>query len=226
MDRVICAASGSEPSSWCPRQRNEIFANDQPPLPADKDLWAETEIDTWTGLRASPDCNQFTEKAELLNVTDPWAQKWLTEKEAGQNWAADMGFEQPIRFAPDRACRADDPHPNLAISSPSEGQTVNIRQLDIYGQAGASGPNNGNFARFTLDFGIGFDPTEWKPLTEATAPINQNEKLYTWDLQEFPIDGPITLRLRMFNQAGDAVEKRVHINFTLPTPTLIPTPAP
>jgi len=114
----------------------------------------------------------------------------------------------------------------LAISSPTEGQTVNIRQLDIYGQAGASGPNNGNFARFTLDFGIGFDPVEWKPLTEASAPINQNEKLYTWDLQEFPLDGPITLRLRMYSQGDGIVEKRIHINFSLPTPTLIPTPVP
>jgi penicillin-binding protein 1C len=225
-DRVVCAVSGSEPSAWCPLQRNEIFANDQPPLPPDQDLWAEINIDTWTGLRASPECSQFTESAEVLNVTDPWAIKWLTEKEAGQNWAAEMGFEPPLRFSPERACRADDAHPIIAITSPTEGQTISIRQLDIYGQAGATGPNNGNFARFTLEFGIGLDPAEWKPLTEATAPINQNEKLYAWDLQEFPVDGPITLRLRIFSQGDHSLEQRVHINFILPTPTLIPTPAP
>ncbi len=38
VDRVICAISGTEPSQWCPQQRSEIFAADQPPLPASEDL--------------------------------------------------------------------------------------------------------------------------------------------------------------------------------------------
>lgn len=224
VDQVICATSGSEPSSGCTKQRNEIFADDQPPPSPDQDLWTKIEIDAWTGLRASAECNQFTEEAEVLNISDPWAIKWITEKEQGQNWAADMGFEPPLRFAPERACRADDPHPILSITSPSDGQTISANQLDIIGQAGASGENNGNFSRFRLDFGLGDNPNEWKPLTEANSPINENTKLYSWDLKDFPVNGPITLRLLIYNVNESSIEKRIYLNFQLPTPTLIPTP--
>ncbi|MFZ6030323.1 MAG: transglycosylase domain-containing protein [Chloroflexota bacterium] len=225
VDRVICAVSGSEPSSWCPQQRNEIFAGDQPPPPREQDLWARIPIDTWTGLRASPECgDRFTEEAEVLNISDPWAIKWITEREQGQSWAAGLGFEPPFHYAPARACRADDARPLLSIAAPGDGQTVNVRQLDIHGQAGASGANNGDFARFKLEFGVGSDPAEWKPLTEATSPVNASEKLYAWDLQEFPASGPITIRLRIESTRGGFAEVRVHVNFQLPTPTLIPTP--
>ena len=32
--RTICTVSGTQPSQWCPSQRQEYFAADQPPLPA------------------------------------------------------------------------------------------------------------------------------------------------------------------------------------------------
>ena len=52
VERVICEISGTLPSQWCPQQRSEIFAADQPPLAKEEDLWQKIVIDTWTGLRA------------------------------------------------------------------------------------------------------------------------------------------------------------------------------
>jgi penicillin-binding protein 1C len=57
VERVICAESGTSPSEWCPKQRSELFAIDQPPLPPEDDLWQRVVIDTWTGLRASSSCS-------------------------------------------------------------------------------------------------------------------------------------------------------------------------
>ncbi len=105
VDRVVCAISGTEPSEWCPEQTTEIFAADQPPLPADDDLWTEVLVDTWTGLRASPECSEFTDDAFALNVTDPWAKRWILEDPEGQRWIDNVGFDDIITFVPERECR-------------------------------------------------------------------------------------------------------------------------
>jgi hypothetical protein len=49
-ERVICAISGTEPSENCPEQRSEYFAQGQPPLSKENDLWKKARVDTWTGL--------------------------------------------------------------------------------------------------------------------------------------------------------------------------------
>ena len=61
VERVVCSASGTEPSQWCPDQTSEIFAADQLPLAKGYDLWQKATIDTWTGLLASPACDDFTD---------------------------------------------------------------------------------------------------------------------------------------------------------------------
>src|SRR4030042_1328402 len=96
----------------------------RPPLPKEQDLWMSAELDTWTGLRASPACKDFVKKEDVINVTDPWGIAWLTQTDEGRKWAQDNGFKDPLRFVPARECRADDPHPTIVISSPTEGQTI------------------------------------------------------------------------------------------------------
>ncbi len=59
IERVICSVSGTEPSKYCPSQRSEYFAADQPPLPVDQDLWEEVTINTWTNKLASGDCPNY-----------------------------------------------------------------------------------------------------------------------------------------------------------------------
>jgi penicillin-binding protein 1C len=223
VDRVICAVSGTEPSQWCPNQRSEIFASDQLPLPKEQDLWTKILFDTWTGLRASPACMDFTKEEFALNVTDIWAVQWLQNDPQGQAWAEQYGFTSPVRFAPQRECRSDDPRPFLSFTSPSEGQVITNSPLDIYARVDASA----DFKEFSLEYGMSSDPLEWTRLTGSNQPVSQPGELYTWDLQGLSA-GMVTLRLRMQSIRDTYAEVLLHLNIQLPTvtPTSTYTPSP
>lgn len=219
VDRVICAVSGTEPSQWCPSQKGEIFAADQLPLPKEKDLWFKGQFDTWTGLLASPACGEFTKEEFALNVTDPWAIKWILETSQGQRWAEEMGFKQPLLFVPPRECRTEDSRPLLEIISPREGETVSNSPVDIIGKADATS----DFRRFELSYGLGSEPVEWKLLTASDQPLKLPDRIYTWDLyKDFPDalpSGPVTLRLRMESLRNTYAELLVQILLQVPTVT-------
>jgi penicillin-binding protein 1C len=221
VDRVICSVSGTEPSQWCSSQRSEIFASDQPPLSQKEDLWTKVLLDTWTGLKASEACGDFTHDEFVLNVTDPWAVGWIQNEGPGKDWAAQQGFQEPIRFAPERECRADDPRPFLQINSPNEGQTITTFPLEIFGRVDASA----NFRDYILDYGIGSDPVEWIRLDESDQPISETGKIFTWESTDIPT-GIITLRLRMRSIRDTSAVLRVQINLQVPTATPTPTTTP
>jgi len=219
VERVICAISGTEPSSACPTQRTELFAADQPPLPQSEDLWKRVLIDTWTGLEASPACDKFTDEKQAVNVTDPWAIRWLRNDPAGQAWVEQHGFSKPLFFVPQRPCTADDPRPLLQFSSPRDGETITSSPLVITGQAGASG----NFRSYRLEFGLGPDPVQWELLVQNGIPVNEPAKLYEWDLEDLP-PGIVTLRLYLESTLDSYAEVKIRINLQVPTPTPTPTP--
>ncbi|HNT23122.1 MAG TPA: transglycosylase domain-containing protein [Anaerolineales bacterium] len=219
VDRVVCAVSGTEPSQWCPSQRAEIYAADQPPLPKEQDLWAKVPLDTWTNLRASAACADFISEEFVLNVTDVWAVTWLKDTNDGRNWAQQMGFNDPIRFAPPRECRAEDPRPFLAFPALGEGQTITASPLDVYALAYASA----DFKDFSLWYGLGDKPVEWIKLMERDQPAAGAEMVHTWDLKDIPA-GTVTLRLLMHSIRDTEVERLLHLNIQVPTATLTPTP--
>ena len=220
VDRVICEVSGTEPSQWCPSQRSEFFTADQLPLPSSKDLWSKMLFDTWTGLRASPVCQDFTKEEFTLNVTDPWAVGWIQNDPKGKDWANSMGFTDPIRFAPSRECQASDPHPIIEVSSPTEGQTITTSWLDIYAKIDVSA----DFLNYSVDFGLGDNPVEWKRLAESSQPASQQGKIFTWDLKDIP-QGIITLKISMNSIRGGYAERKIHLNMSVSTatPTVTPT---
>jgi len=219
--KIICKISGTEPSEWCPDQRLEYFAVDQPPLPSDKDLWSKVVIDTWTGLRASIDCQDFTKEEHVLNVTDPWAIGWLQNDTQGKEWLEEMGFSNPLRFAPGRECTASDPHPVIDISSITDGQTISNSPVDIVAKIDASA----DFKSYTLDYGLGDEPAEWIRLLESDQPSSQSKKIYSWDLTEIP-QGVITLRVKINSIRGGYAERKIHVNILIPSPTPTTTPTP
>jgi hypothetical protein len=221
VEYVICEVSGTQPSEWCPKQRGEVFAADQPPLPKDQDLWQKVTIDTWTALRASPACSGFTADQFVLNVIDPAARKWIKKDPDGQSWAKEMGFEDPVTFTPERECKAEDPRPKLEITSPHEKDTIIDNPLDIYGAADATQ----NFDYFELDYGIGEDPVEWQVLEKRKSPMSQPEKITSWDLEDIPA-GPVTLRLYMHSTLDTFAETKLLLNAQVPTPTPTPTETP
>jgi 1A family penicillin-binding protein len=230
VDKVVCKLSGTEPSNWCDSQYSEIFAFDQPPLPAGKDLVRRVKIDLWTGLEASDACKGPSEELLVLNVTDKWARQWF-DTGPGRNWLDNHGLPTNPHYAPDRECNASDPQPIIQLDL-NDGQIVTTSSLDIKGSAAA----DGGFKNWKLEYGLGADPGSWSTLTAADTPV-KNGLLYTWNLTGVP-NGIITLRLTLFGD-NTQVEKRVSFNLNLPIPntpvpadtdtpipTLIPTDTP
>jgi hypothetical protein len=214
--------SGSEPSQWCPNQRNEIFAYDQLPLPASEDLWKKINIDTWTGLRASAACSEFTKEEFVLNVNEKWAVKWIEETSDGKNWAENLGFDIPVLFLPERECKADDPKPKIIFAGLSEGQAITSNPFDIYALVDATH----NYKKMRLEYGRGTNPSDWELLYETNNNYPDVDLIYTWDLFEDEIKpGEITLRIRIEStEEGRYAEKEIRVNIQVATPT--PTASP
>jgi membrane peptidoglycan carboxypeptidase len=223
VDKIICSASGTEPSEWCSNQRNEIFAYDQLPLAATEDMWLKINVDTWTGLRASAACSEFTKEEFVLNVKEKWGVKWIEETSDGRNWAENLGFDLPVLFIPERECRADDPKPKIIFAGLSDGETISSNPLDIYALVDASH----NYKNMKLEYGRGSDPSSWETLFEANNNYRDVDLIYTWDLFEDEIPpGEITLRIRIEStEDGRYAEKTVRVNLQVstPTPTVTPT---
>jgi 1A family penicillin-binding protein len=218
-EKVICAISGTEPSQWCHDQRSEYFAEDQPPLPPGQDLWRRVTLDTWTSLAASPACNDFTKQEMLMNVSDPWARKWLKTND-GKSWLEAHGFPKDVNFAPDRECGKDDPHPKLEFLGINEDQVITDQFLDIYGLASASQ----NFQDWSLKYGRGSNPSHWNTLVDKNdTPEKSPTMLYSLNLAGVP-NGTITLDLYLRGKGDSYAERRLHLNVQLPTPTPTSTP--
>ncbi|HDD54743.1 MAG TPA: hypothetical protein ENG59_00695, partial [Chloroflexi bacterium] len=121
VERVICAVSGTEPSKYCPSQRSEYFAADQPPLPADQDLWEEVVVDTWTNKLYTSECPGYTTEKLGIYVEDPWAKKWLEKDKNGRDWAKRMGLtSKPYIIDEDNLCLLTDSRPVLEFGSPRD----------------------------------------------------------------------------------------------------------
>lgn len=221
IERTICAISGTEPSEYCPSQRIEFFAADQPPRKAEDDLWKRVQVDTWTNYRASAECAGFSKEELALNVDDPWALNWIKDTDEGRGWAASVGFNWPILFVPQRECRITDPRPDIHFAGINDGQTITNNPLDIYAVVKASA----NFRQFRLEWGQGDNPNVWTPLVENVPNQYQNpERIHSWDLTDIPA-GTVTLRIFMESTDLDAyAERRIRLNLQVPTPTPTATP--
>ncbi|NPV75922.1 MAG: hypothetical protein HPY59_06035 [Anaerolineae bacterium] len=220
VDKIVCSISGTEPSEWCPSQQTEMFVYDQPPLPKKDDLWQKTQIDTWTGLKSSPYCSEYTKEEFALNVTDPWGVKWIRETNEGREWAKNIGFSDAIFFAPERECQASDPRVNILFAGLNENQTITTGPLDIYAVVTATQ----NFKDFRLEYGVGDNPVDWKTLIEGiTSQYSQPERIYSWDLKDVPT-GRVTLRIYVNSTQDTFAERQIHLNIQVPTPTPTITP--
>jgi penicillin-binding protein 1C len=222
IERTICAQSGAEPSEWCPSERTEFFAEDNPPLPKEKDLWQKPWVDTWSLLLASSDCAEFAAQKLGLDVTDSWARKWLTEDDQGKKWAEEAGFKKDdVFFIPHEACTKDTPRPIVAITDPSEGATITDGPVSIFGKADA--PKG--FRDWVLEAGAGNNPKSYPDIAHGDSKASQATRLFDWDPSGFP-NGPVTLRLTVRNKNGGKASVVRHVVLNLPPPTATPTVTP
>jgi membrane peptidoglycan carboxypeptidase len=218
IEKVICAESGAEPSQWCPSQRSEFFASDQPPFGPDDDLWVDIVIDTWTRLRASPACSNFIDAKMAMNVTDPWAIKWIKETSKGEDWAEEMGFDEPILFIVDEVCSEDDDPAILEFVNLEDGQTIDQSSVPIVVRAWGGN----RFKNFRIHYqaaGI----SKWVKLGEFGKQYKSPEEVVLWDLSGVPT-GTVSLRLFMEGKRGSFAETIIDLNIQAPTPTPTHTP--
>ncbi|MCJ7512446.1 MAG: hypothetical protein MUO23_05695, partial [Anaerolineales bacterium] len=222
IERVVCEVSGAEPSEWCPDERIEVFAADQPPLPKEQDLWQQPWVDSYTRLLASAECQDFARQKLGLDVEDPWGREWLTEDDQGKAWAQDHGFEdESVFFIPDENCTASSPRPFIEILSPLEGAVINSGPLAIIARVGATD----GFRDWVLEASEGTEPKSWPDLARDDQQHNQEDLLYAWDMAGVK-NGPLTVRLTVRGKNGGSAERRVHVFINRPEPTPTPTPAP
>ncbi len=214
VEKLVCSISGTEPSRSCGNSYTEVFAFDQPPLPAAQDLVRRIKLDLWTGLEASAACKGPTDEELVLNVTDKWARAWLGTED-GRFWLEDRGLPRKPYYAPERECRADDPQPILELQL-EEGQVITDSLLEIKGSAAAAE----GFKKWALEYGAGAEPAAWSVLAESDKPI-KNGTLYAWDLSSAPV-GIVSLRLTLMGEKAQ-VQKRVRLNLDLYIP---PPPSP
>ncbi len=220
IERTICAVSGTEPSEWCPDQRIEFFAQDQPPLPKEEDLWKEAWVDSYSLLLASPECSEYAVKKLGLNVQDPFAREWLQEEEKGEEWAEEMGFdEEPIFFIPDETCSEDSARPIVRITDPSDFATIAESPLPIFARVGATE----GFEDWVLEYGLGSSPSSYPDIAKGDEEHSDPDELVQWDVSDLP-NGPVVLRLTVHGENGGSARSEVRLNLALPTPTPSPTP--
>ncbi len=233
----ICALTGAAVNDYCrdivdPKRpnegptRQEIFAADQLPLSPDKDMVIQLYVDTFSGMRASPDCNNDTSNTELktfVNITDAQVLKWLEQDEQGRKWAEVLKITFPVVTPPTENCTLTGARPIVTLVSPSEGQTLD-GTVDIYGVADVT---NDEFDRFILDWGIGNDPGGWATISgEQRAPVKDAGLLGHWDTSGVP-NGEATIRLMVFDKRGNSKEARIHVIIHHPdTATPVPTDTP
>ena len=224
IERVICSVSGTEPSKYCPSQRSEYFAADQPPLTSDQDLWEEVVVDTWTNKLWASECQDFHTEKLGIHVDDPWAKKWLKNDKDGKEWAKSMGLtKKPYIIDETKICTATDSRPLLDFGSPRDEDILIISPVDIFARVDATSA----FKEARLDYGPGTDPAQWKVLQEFSEPITEVSEIISWDISELS-SGVYTLRLYMTGSNDGYAERRIQINIQVPTPTptLTPTPTP
>jgi penicillin-binding protein 1C len=219
---LICATTGAVPGKYCTSTRAEYFASDQPPLTADLDLWRDTWIDTFTGLRASAACSDHMEQALTIAIGDADARLWLSGDPFGREWARLQGFPDPLRYYPEGECTTESPRPILAISYPAENQTIGDISLEIRGRAAATR----EFDHYTLDYATDRDPEDWHPILPSTStPVAETGKLAEWNVSEID-DGWLTIRLTVFSKQGGKAELKVRFHLQKPVPTAVPTRIP
>jgi membrane peptidoglycan carboxypeptidase len=218
VEKVICAPTGAEPGHWCEGrpQRIELFAYDQLPLPADRDVIRKFYVDTFSGLRANPLCPDRAEEKGFVDVADPFAVKWLETNPSGQQLAAAWGIELPVKQPP-AECTADTPRPILAIASPAVNAAVAGR-VRIEGQADVTK----DFDHYVVDYGLGADPQGWGSIAGPnTTPVHDNGLLAEWDTAS--LNEPVTIRVTVYDKAGHAADVRAYVNVNNGTATPEPT---
>jgi 1A family penicillin-binding protein len=206
----ISADAGSLPSDACPpdRRRVEIFATGQGPLGPEYDFHQFVRIDTSTSSRATEYCPADIVEERYFYV--------LPGKE-GQEWAQAHNIPQP----PTEFCPVHTGPAQVAILQPFAGETV-AEEVYVVGRA-----NMPDFDHYVVEYGEGRGPIGWGHVAGPVYSPVDGGLLAVWDVRGLD-DRDYTVRVVVYDSAGNGVEAQtwVMVQNPTPTPTLTPTPAP
>ena len=220
--QVICNTTGALPDDRCTERRNELFASDHPPAPAEQGAVVNIQVDTWTGLRANQFCQDNIQVGTFVNLfpADPWALQWLGGE--GRQVAQRMGLPIPPQSPPATACDVNTLLPTARIVNPAEGTTV-TENVQITGAVSAQ-----NFDRYQIEIA----PVNTNTFNIIAGPFQAQQPtlgsvLAEWDSRGVN-NGQYILRLSMFATAASGGgflnrDTQIIVQNIPPTPTATPT---
>ncbi len=204
----ISADAGSLPSEACPtdRRRTEVFASGQGPLGPEYDFHQFIDIDLSTNTRATEYC-----PAELIERR----YYYVLPGEEGKKWAEEHAISQP----PEAICPVHGEQAPVILQQPVPGETV-FGEVYVMGRA-----NLPDFDRYIVEYGEGRDPIGWGPVAGPIYSPVDGGLLAVWNVMHLD-NRDYTLRVVVYNRAGNAAEARtwVWVQNATPTPTVTPTP--
>ncbi|MEJ2149015.1 MAG: penicillin-binding transpeptidase domain-containing protein, partial [Chloroflexota bacterium] len=231
-EQTVCQDDGAEPSDYCLEHSGyytEVFSSNDPPPDATQGLYRRLRVDAFSGLIANQNCPDYAEEKLYVVLPNPsqlidlreFERNWLLNTDEGRQWAAERAIPLDALQTnpPEQECGPDTVAPTLFIDAP-QANSEQQGEITIYGSADAP-----NFDHYLLDFGFGPDPGGWGVVKSATFEPVHNGELAKFDLSDFA-NGPLTIRLLVFDQEGHSAEQRVTFNVNNPTPTPTPTNAP
>jgi len=206
----ISSDAGSLPSEACPseRRRTEVFAVGQGPLGPEYDFHQFIDVDVSTNALATEYCPpELVERRYYFYLPG----------EEGQTWAQEHGIPQP----PAIVCPVHGETAPVALSQPVPGETV-FGEVYVTGRA-----NLPDFHYYMVEYGVGRDPIGWGPVAGPVYTPVDAGLLAIWNVARLE-NMDYTLRVVVFNQAGNSAEARtwVWVQNATATPTVTPTSTP
>jgi membrane peptidoglycan carboxypeptidase len=218
----VCSLTGAlyDPNVTqnCSAVRTELFLQSAPPLSADQGFVQSLNVDSWSGLLANQYCPDNVIAGRFLNVTDPSAVNWLSSP-AGQAFAAQNGLTGLTGLTPPSACTISSQNPVLALTGPTNGQTVQ-GTIQFTGTVQAF-----NFSQYTIEIAPQNAPTAFTVVVGPNNTQVQNGALGTFDTTRVP-NGVYTFRLAVYNTSNGYAYRTAQVNINNPPPTPTPTSPP
>ena len=208
----VCDESGLLPTEYCPpdHRHSEIFLAEQAPIQQDN-VWQKIKIDRTNNLLGTELCPTLIDE-KIFAVYPPEARQWAIDHNIPQP-PTEYSPNCPIPAGP---TATPEPKPFMAITLPRDGNFISGR-APILGTVSMM-----NFDRYTVQVGFGHDPQNWILLTTGTSLVRDGV-LTTWDTTKFA-DGAYTIRLAMYDRAGQSFGGRVKV-YVGNAPTLTPRPS-
>ena len=155
----VCADTGTLPSVACPKQREEVFAANQGPLPAQYDLYQRVRIDRVTGKLAT----------ELTPADRIEERDLMLFPPKYRAWAEAHGIPQPAIELPTYAFR-----PELRLDAPVNGERL-AGVVAVMGRVHLPEP-----LTWRVEYGVGPSPIGWGTLAGPNSGDFEG-RLAEWD---------------------------------------------